>query len=182
MSNKPLNQTPENQKLEELQKQIELLQKQILNQNVEKSREEIRYPGMGKLQVISDEEYNARFNEIEASNQKKVMQTPKFEFDEKGNIIGVNASLHFAKANGYEGRAYMRVGSGYIDYILNINEILKIDTGRPLSGFSIQGVRVEGDTRLTQLIEVKDIPAFRLPETVEEATEIVKLKKLLKLL
>ena len=177
-----MNNPPKSLTNAELHKQIQELQAQILNTNVEKAKNEIKYPGIGKLQVISQEEYTKRFNEIEASNQKKIMQTPKFAYDDKGNIVGVNSNLHFAVANGYEGRAYLREGNGYIDYILDINQILKIDTGRPLPGFTIQGYRVEGENILSTLIEVKDVPAFRLPTTSDEATTVVKLKKNLNLL
>jgi hypothetical protein len=59
---------------------------------------------------------------------------------------------------------------------LDTNEVLRIDMNRLDSGFLIKGIEVEGKKISNITIDVRDLPMYRQPQTVEEANEVVRLK------
>lgn len=167
-------------RIKQLEDIVKAMQEQAMNSNKESATAyAAAYAGLDiveKIKTVSPDEYTARMSELEASNQQKLAQEPSIKYDDKGKIIGYNTKKIFAKPNGYESRAYMLVGDNSTKYILDTNEVLRIDMNRLDSGFLIKGIEVEGKKISNITIDVRDLPMYRQPQTVEEANEVVRLK------
>lgn len=167
--------------IEQLQEQIKQMQKMIMDGNRDDAQMFVDlYAGLpivNKVPTVSLDEYTRRMSELEASNQKKLAEEPSMKYDKDGKIVGYNEKKIFARPNGYETRVYMLVEEKSTKYILDTNEVLKIDMNRLESGFMVRGVEVEGKKISHITIDARTIPMYRLPQTPEEADTVYKLRK-----
>lgn len=165
------------QKFKELEEQIRILKENSQRAQVYTNA----YAGVAvveKIPVMSEQRYKEKVAELDAKNPKLLKKEPSYIFDDKGNVIGFNETVIFAKPNGYEAYGYIRdVEDGRRQFIIRMNHVEDISNNRIVPGMPITGYERDKAKIYPISIESKDISLFRVPETVQEADEVFELKQ-----